>query len=136
MLTNLVYDRTAADVAAKNNKGLYHYTDMNRVQNAVSTIRARYVAAGYNPKQYTLPTWAENDIPRAENAQKYLSSIRAFDNIVTLTESVALPSSMNGLDYIGANNIEKFLFRTDEARDLLETAWLYCAEIYAGEVDM
>lgn len=72
MMTNLVYDRTAEDVAevrrllwkldpevgeeltdeewAKWNagmKGAYNYTDMNRVESAVKTLAAALTAAGY-----------------------------------------------------------------------------------------
>lgn len=72
MMTNLVYDRTAEDVAevrrllwkldpevgeeltdeewAKWNagmKGAYNYTDMNRVESAVKTLAAALTSAGY-----------------------------------------------------------------------------------------
>ena len=136
MLNNMVYDRTAADVAAKNAKGLYRYTDMNRVQNAVTAVRARYVAAGYNPKEYTLSSWSENAIPRANRAASYLAAVQALDGLVRLTENIPLPATMNALDYIGANNIEKFLVRADEAMDMIETSWWYCDELFTGEVDM
>ena len=136
MLDNLIFDRTAADVAARNAKGMYRYTDMNRVQNAVATVRQRYLDAGYDPTEYTLTTWSENDIPRTTRAEQYLGAVKAFDGIVPLWETVRLPANMNRLDYNGANAIERLLYLTDAAMDNIENTWWYCNEIYSGEVDM
>lgn len=136
MLDNLIFDRTAADVANRTAKGRYRYTDMNRVQDAVTSIRQRYIDAGYNVTGYDLTAWANNTIPRYSQAERYLLAVKALDGIVKLREKVSLPRNMNALNYIGANNIEKFLYLTDEARDNLESAWWFCAEIYSGEVDM
>lgn len=136
MLTNLIYNRTATDVANKTAKGLYRYTDMNRVQNAVASIRQRYIDAGYTVTGYTLSTWAENAVPRYSQAERYLNAVKALDGLVTLAERPELPTSMNALNYVGANNIEKFLYNMDEARDNLESAWWLANEIISGEVDM
>lgn len=136
MLDNMIYDRTAEDVANKTAKGLYRYTDLNRVQNAVTSIRQRYIDAGYTVTGYTLSTWTENAIPRYSQAKRYLNAVKALDGLVTLAERPALPTSMNALNYVGANNIEKFLYNIDEARDNLESAWWFSNEIISGEVDM
>ena len=136
MLDNMIFDRTAEDVANKTAKGLYRYTDLNRVQNAVASIRQRYIDAGYTVTGYTLSTWAENAIPRYSQAEQYLNAVKALRNLVTLAERPELPTGMNALTYTGANNIEKFLYNMDEARDNLESAWWFCDEIISGEVDM
>lgn len=136
MLNNLIYDRTAADVEAKNAKGLYRHTDMNRVQDAVVYLRNRFMSDGYNPAAYTLEQWSQNDIPKTNRAATYLAAVKSFDGLLKLRESVKLPSSMNALTYIGANNIEKFLTLSDEALDLIESSWWYSDEIFCGEVDM
>lgn len=136
VLNNMVYDRTANDVAQKTSKGLYRYTDMNRVRNAVLTICSRFAADGYNVASPPLKTWAANEIPLASDATKYLNAVRMLRGVIALPESHALPETMNGLDYIGANAIEKFLFQTDEMIDNIEATWWYSGELYSGEVDM
>lgn len=136
MLDNLIFDRTAADVANRTEKGRYRYTDMNRVQDAVTSIRQRYIDAGYNMTGYPIFVWQENAIPRYSQANQYLTAVKSLDGIVKLREKVTLPRTMNALDYNGANNIEKFLYLTGEAFENLASAWWYSDEIYSGEVDM
>ena len=136
MLNNLIFDRTAQDVANKTAKGLYRYTDLNRVQNAVSSIAARYIADGYAVQTFTLPSWSSNEIPRVAKATNYLNAVLALRRKVEMPGSYALPASMHKLDYKGANAIEKFLYDSDLMIDNLESAWWYSDEIISGEVDM
>lgn len=136
MLSNLIYDRTAEDVANKTAKGRYRHTDLNRVQNAVASIAARYQADGYAVQTYTLSSWSSNEIPRMTKATNYLNAVRALRGIIALPNTYAIPTTMHKLNYKGANAIEKFLFDSDLMIDNLESAWWYCDEIISGEVDM
>lgn len=137
MLSNMIFDRTANDVAQKTDKGLYRYTDLNRVTYAITDIYSRFVSFGYKPRGYRLPlNWQENDIIRVNAMTDYLNSVRGFIGIIPLSEPHNLPTSMNGLDYKGANAIEKFLFNNDEMLDNIESTWWYSNELFSDEVDM
>lgn len=135
---NLITDRTAADVENGTDKGYYRHTDLNRVQAAVVALRARFVAAGYSlPETPALSTWYLNDIPRRDRMERYLRSVRAFDGVLAPVRTGAdFPSTMDGLDWRGANAIEEFLDRVDRAEDAVEGAWFYCDEPFSGEVDV
>lgn len=136
MLNNMVFDRTANDVAQKTAKGLYRYTDMNRVRGAVLTICSRLAADGYAVTTPTLRTWAANDIPFKVQTTPYLNSVRMLRGYIAMPEEYAIPVTMDGFTYIGANAIEKFLYQLDECIDNIEATWWYCGEIYSGEADM
>jgi hypothetical protein len=135
-MVNLIYDRTAEDVANGTAKGYYRYTDLNRVQAAVVYIRDRFLAAGYD----TIPapsfrTWAENDVPRRNRLNAYLAAVRSLDVVPGFGNAESVPNTPDNLTWQGANAIEEFLTLTDAAVDSIESAWYYCGEVFAGEVD-
>lgn len=137
-MIDLIYDRTAADVTNRTEKGHYRYTDLNRVQGAVTALRARLSAAGYSlPTIQALTTWYENDIPRRNRMTNYLRSVQTLSGILPpIRTASGFPTSMDGLNWQKANAIEEFLHRVDVAEENLESAWYYCGDIYAGEVDV
>ena len=135
MLENLIYDRTAEDVAQGTNKGYYRHTDLNRVQTAVLAVRGRYRDMGYNAVPYpSFRTWAENDIPRRPQMDAYLRGVRSLDGLIPVPGKPALPQSPDRLDWIGANAIDKLLFLMDDSADRIAGAWFYSDEVFSGEV--
>lgn len=135
-MLDLIYDRTAEDVAQGTDKGYYRYTDLNRVQAAVLAVRERYADMGYDAVPATsFRTWAENDIPKLSQMKKYILAILSLDNYIPLPGRPDIPGTPERLDYIGANAIEKFLVMLDESADRIAGAWFYCDEVFANEVD-
>ena len=137
MLENMIYDRTAEDVASGTDKGFYRHTDLNRVQAAVLAVRARYLDMGYNAVPLpSFRTWAENDIPRWPQMDAYIRAVRSLDGLIPVPDAPFLPQSPDRLDWIGANAIEKFLERMDDSADRIAGAWFYSDEVFTGEVDV
>lgn len=135
IIDTLVTDRSAADVAAKNEKGTYNAADLNRVSEAVAYLRPIFTEFGYVVDDSELRTWAENELPRASEMAAYLASVRDLDDhFVYANNMVRLPVSMARLTHEGANNIEKFLAEIHAAFDRMAQAWYYSGEIYSGEV--
>lgn len=119
-----------------NNRGFYRYTDLNRVQAAVAYLRGICHEYGYDlAKTYVLPTWAENDVPRKNTAEDYLNAVKTLDGWFPIPGKPELPYSMDRLDYVGANNIEKFLAMLEDSLERIAAAWFYSDEVYSGEVD-
>lgn len=127
----------ALEIRMYNDRGFYRYTDMNRVQTAVTTLRQVFQEAGYGiPSTPTLTSWSENDVPMKKRAEEYLRAVRQFDMAFPVVQPGAdFPDSMDRLDWRGANAIEEFLSRVDEAMELAASAWVFCGEVFAGEVD-
>ena len=149
-------------------KGAYNYTDMNRVEAAVAYVAAELYAAHatlqayatslgvawdnlfdvpYNYTDYqsltTKTDWDDEDIMYVADATRYLGNLVLI--AAAYETDIALPSSMNGLDYIGANAIERLLIAIDEVAaatveniktliDNTAAEWFYSGELYAGEI--
>ena len=136
MLTDtLIYDRTAADVANRTAKGFYRASDTQRVRSAVATLKNRLVADGYKVGTIYPSDWNENDIPRAFKANRYIRAVHALHGKFAMPSVYRLPDSLDGLDYNGANEIERFLDDLDKCIDGYRAAWFYSDELFSGEAD-
>lgn len=83
-------------------KGAYNYTDLNRVETAVSELAAEL---GLN--LVTKTNWTLWDIPIQADMERYLWNVEAIrDACPGDVTFPALPSSMSKLTFEGANNIE------------------------------
>lgn len=149
-------------------KGAYNETDLNRVEGAVSylcgllqdwpTERDAYAAARnvaiddifavpYDPNDYDLETkttWQEGDYLSPSDLERYLS------NVETLTTALVaayptLPDSMDNIDEIDANHIEKALLLLYQALvaekervkgliDNAESSFVHCGQPHCGVV--
>jgi hypothetical protein len=86
-------------------KGAYNYTDLNRVETAVTEIAWKLGLTLTTKTDWTL--W---DIPVAAEMERYLSNIVAIrDACPDVVGFPVLPTSMDRLTYEGANSIEKVL---------------------------
>ena len=83
-------------------KGAYNYSDLNRVERAVSEISD---LAGLG--LVTKTDWKMWDIPSRSEMTRYLSNIKTIRD--TYSISANLPDSMDNLTYTYANNIENIL---------------------------
>jgi len=166
---NMVYDRTALDVYAGNEKGQYRASDLNRVENAVSYLadllenlqddlktysESLDVAwdetydVPYDPSDYAgivvKTDWLESDLPLNTTMTRYLQNVVLLKSAFVFVTAV-LPSSMNGLNYAGANAIEKVLtdlenkiidFQNERENtfESISQAWFYCGDLISGEI--
>lgn len=133
----LITDRTELDALLKNEKGVYGYADLNRVEAAVGEIAALFpiLDIGLDLKIKTdwgLPdTFSTASWPVASQMQRYLGNVRAIKSTFGVT--VSMPNSMDRLTWIGANNVEKVLKAAmDRATGTIES-FRYSGEIYSGE---
>ena len=127
----------AVDVYLSNPKAYYRHTDLNRVQSAVAFLQGLYIDYGYDlVPEYTLPVWQENDVPRKEQGVTYLKAVKALDGWVPIPGRPSLPTTVERLNYSGANAIEKFLAMTEDTLERISEAWFYCGEVYGGEIDV
>ena len=155
--------------ASGTQKGAYNYTDLNRVEEAVDYVADELVQAPadllayatslgvawdssfelpYDENDYTSLTiktdWTDEDIPDVTDMARYLGNLQLIQ--AALPTLTVAPSSMNALDYAGANAIEQMLKEADTAlADAVEyrkqlikgtLALFYSGEIYSGELPM
>lgn len=138
MLThlNLITDRTLEDVQRKNAKGTYNASDLNRVSEAVQILRPLFLQYGYDVGEPVPPrVWTVNEFPRYSETETFLAAVLAMDGHFRYSETVhELPRTMRKFNYVGANNIEKFLAAMPDTFDRMADAWFYADEAFCGEV--
>ena len=134
---DLITDRTESDTLLKNEKGIYGYADLNRVETAVGEIAMLFpildIALDLKiktdwglPGKFSVAVW-----PVTSQMQRYLGNVSAIKSAFGLT--VPIPSTMEKLTWTGANNIEKVLqVAVDRATGTI-ASFRYSGEIYSGE---
>lgn len=150
-------------------RGAYNHTDLNRVEEAVDYVADELAGAPailqayasdlgvawdssfdlpYDENDYTGITvktdWTDADIMYVADAARYIGNLQLIGAALPIT--IVVPASMNGLDYSGANNIERMLLQIDAAlADAVEErkalikgtlAMFYSGELYSDELPM
>ena len=159
MLTNLITDRTAADVAAfirlrdkgwdnmttaereqwtDGMKGAYNASDINRVCSALNYIRDILTEAGYlSGREFSLKTnWTTGEVITADFFNSYINAVEIVRGaLVQIDTTPKTPVNVGSLDYKDANNIEKILIDMYDIYQLMmQTKNIYCGDIYCGEI--
>ena len=135
IIDTLITDRTQADVDARNGKGTYNESDLNRVATAMNYVAGRLESAGYDPHISPKTDWKDDDWvgPAAQAVYLgYLTELRSQFAMMQTTPPV--PNDMEKLTYQEANDIEKILEDIDRLLTNAAQAWFYSGDIYASEV--
>lgn len=134
---DLITDRTEADVLMGTEKGVYGYTDLNRVEIAVKELSADFPALGMGPMPEVKTDWGipgdftESSWPVKSQMDRYLGNVKEITQ--KFQTKVKLPSSMDDLTWDGANSIEKTLQIAAGRVAGIKQAWKYSGEVLAGE---
>ena len=134
----LVTNRTEADALLGNEKGVYGYADLNRVESAVAELSTLFPALDINLAPDTKTDWgypgpfSVDQWPTATQMRRYLQNIADIKTAFGI--SLWLPSSMSMLTWSGANNIEEVLKRAATRATNTNQAFRYSGEFYSGEV--
>lgn len=132
-----ITDRTESDVLLGNEKGTYSFTDLNRVEFAVSQIAEQITELGYTIRLKTKTDWSlpgdfsVESWPTESQMRRYLQNISDIRKVFLISTQV--PETMEKLDWDGANNIEKVLQTAFSRIAGIKQSYRYSGEIYAGE---
>ena len=135
IIGTLITDRTQEDVDARNRKGTYNASDLNRVAAAMNYVSGRLEAAGYDPHISPKTDWKDEDWvgPAAQAVYLgYLDELRSQFAMMQTTPPV--PNDMEKLTYQEANDIEKILEDIDRLLTNASQAWFYSGDLFSGEV--
>lgn len=134
---NFVTDRTESDVLLNNEKGRYKYSDLNRVERAVSELCQLAQKLDMYPELTTKTNWSRPGTfsaktwPTESQMQRYIQNVHRLCDCFGL--SLPLPATMDQLNWEGANNIEKALqYAYVRVQSILNTFY-YSGELFAGE---
>ena len=131
----LITDRTQQDVDNETEKGYYWITDMNRVGSAVKYLTSLVESMGYTVDALGKSDWSDNYIPSPSELDRYLADVQNLRNLIEVDSFFPkLPSTIDNLGHIEANNIERCLELLEFLLFEAQKAWFYSAEISCGEV--
>ena len=107
-------------------KGAYNYTDLNRVERAMVELASFLGVTLYQPKT----NWKITDIPTETSIAHYLENVKRLRRACNgIANTPSTPTSMVGLTYVTANNIEQILLDIESAMN----GYVICGEAYCGE---
>lgn len=126
-------DAERAEWLAASNKGAYNASDLNRVGQACQELYEAFTDSGYElPSYYQTPTnWSVTDVPYGRMMAYYIGNVAAIK--AALDAETDVPDTMDGLDFYGANAIERLLLEADALLNRLKLGFIYSGEIYSGE---
>ena len=135
VIDTLITDRTQADVKARNAKGTYNASDLNRVGDAVQYLAGIFKDLGYSVPVEPKRDWGESNLPTPSTMARYLQDVETLRCLLEQLETTpAVPGSMENLTYVSANDIEKILLDVHSTIQRIIESMFYAAEIYSGEV--
>ena len=112
----------------------YNAADINRVGRAANCLAREMTLMGY-PVTDELPTaWAMNDIYYDADAAFLLAVLELIKGQIASVKTGSFPASMDGLDYNGANEIERFLLTISDLLAVIKEAYPQCGTLQAGGV--
>lgn len=112
-------------------KGAYNFTDLNRVEKAVRYMSRR--ARAYKLKPLTKIDWKMQDYIKVSDGDRYIKNVSDIRNVFPF-EVVDIPTTMNEITFIDANNIEKSIIQVDEKLNEIASQYLYSGEIFGGDI--
>lgn len=118
-------------------KGAYNASDLNRVGEVLNYLRDRLTEAGYlGGNEFTARVnWSVGEIPTEAQFSAYLGAVEIVRSAVTMfPETPQAPESMGGLDYQGANDIERILIDIRTVLHYMKAARYFTNELFSGEV--
>lgn len=144
IIDTLITDRTQADISAVSalinkiiagtateaelelynaakSKGAYNYTDLNRVGEAVEYLADTLKDYGYLVNVSVKTDWMEHDSPTDSQMAQYLQNVFTVYNTI-LTEP-ELPTTIEKLTVVGANQIEQALVTVQQAINQIVAAF-------------
>lgn len=132
---HLVTDRTKADVNARNDKGTYNSSDLNRVGAAMNYVADRLRSQGYSPEIDPKTEWTESEWPTPQTMTRYLDDLAELRKQLAMMDTTPnVPADMKKLTYSEANDIEKILEDIDTLLTNITQAWFYSGDLFSGEV--
>lgn len=110
----------------------YNYSDLNRVEVKTAEVAELLTVQGYVTTVVVKTDWSMTDFPTQTEMNRYLGNVKKCVNNFCQMHGVTLPDTMDRLDYIGANNIEKTLVGIEKLLEYMLAVMRYSGTFYSG----
>lgn len=110
----------------------YNYSDLNRVEVKTAEVAELLTVQGYVTTVVVKTDWSMTDFPIQTEMNRYLGNVKKCINNFCQMPGITLPDTMDRLDYIGANNIEKTLVGIEKLLEYMLAVMRYSGTFYSG----
>lgn len=107
---------------------------MNRLEANAKYLSDLLTEIGYNLPYTITKTWTLQDIPKFSQLEKIRKYVEDIIKIIPLNNNtIVFPSTLNKMNYVVLNNLEKAMYVLTANVKSIKTAYKYSGEIYSGE---
>lgn len=129
-----IYDRNSLDIQNRTKKAFFNYSDMNRLETNAKYLSDLLAEIGYSLTYTVTKTWTLQDIPKFSELEKIRKYVEDVIEIIPLNDNtIVFPSTLNKMDYVVLNNLEKAMYVLTANIKSIKTAYKYSGAIYSGE---
>lgn len=122
-------------ITNRTQRAFYNASDLNRIGKAINCLAKKMSAIGYSADIEMPINWNMNSIYFARDGDVLLAALRTIKRQLASNKVLfVVPNSMNGLNYVQANEIENMLALVNELIETIRSAYLQCGVEQTGGV--
>lgn len=132
IIDTLIFDRKQSDIANDTDKAYISYTDLNRVEEAITYLKQLLDKYGYN---FTTQEkkWLISDFRKNEDMARLKSNIDNLRNAYPYLVSPVTPNPIKYESIQEANDIEEILYKINEIIINMTQNFIHCGVANCGQ---
>lgn len=132
IIDTLIFDRKQSDIANDTDKAYISYTDLNRVEEAITYLKQLLAKYGYN---FTTQEkkWLITDFRKNEDMERLRNNIEALRSAYPYLVSPVTPNPIKYESIEEANTIEEILYKINEIIINMTQNFIHCGVANCGQ---
>lgn len=132
VIDTLIFDRTQTDISKDTDKAYISYTDLNRVEEAITYLKQLLAKYGYNSATQE-KKWLISDFRKNEDMARLKDNIDKLRNAYPYLVSPVTPNPIKYESIQEANDIEEILYKINEIIINMTQNFIHCGVANCGQ---
>ena len=132
VIDTLIFDRKQSDIANDTDKAYISYTDLNRVEEAITYLKQLLANYGYNSTTQE-KKWLISDFRKNEDMSRLKDNIDNLRNAYPYLVSPVTPNPIKYESIQEANDIEEILYKINEIIINMTQNFIHCGVANCGQ---
>ena len=132
VINELIFDRTQSDITNDTDKAYISYTDLNRVEEAITYLKQLLAKYGYNSTTQE-KKWLITDFRKNEDMARLKDNIDNLRNAYPYLVSPVTPNPIKYESIQEANDIEEILYKINEIIINMTQNFIHCGVANCGQ---
>ena len=132
VIDTLIFDRKQSDIANDTDKAYISYTDLNRVEEAITYLKQLLANYGYNSTTQE-KKWLITDFRKNEDMERLKDNIDNLRNAYPYLVSPVTPNPIKYESIQEANDIEEILYKINEIIINMTQNFIHCGVANCGQ---